>query len=64
METFIFLPIYLSDEILDVTYTGIQFENTKITFYKVQKCSLKIQEMQKAEIETFTFLPISLWDEI
>ena len=34
METFIFLPIYLSDEILDVTYTGIQYENTINDFMK------------------------------
>ena len=53
IETFIFLPISLSDEIQDVTYSRIQFENERNAFYKVQKYSLKIQEIQKAEMETF-----------
>ena len=44
------------DEILDVTSIIIQFKNTRNSFYKVEKYSLKIQEIQKSRN---VFLPTS-----
>ena len=64
IETFIFLPISLSDEIQDMTYSRIQFENERNAFLQSTEIEFENTRNTKSRNGNFYFVPISLWDEI